>query len=352
MTNSWRGGTVISKKPLAHNAIAESETRVLEAVIWLPVGKYFSEVNGEVFEVTEDSSMTASDKTNYWTSSQESSFFDSETTDHTVLSYAMTQAQRCHRRILLGSVRAFQKIYRRYKKDFLTTNLWAYLALKKHLRRYLEYVRGMIAHRKASTIASLYRMHTSRRVYRLHLSCIVLLQCAIRKFLAKRYSAILRRSRILVIRVLARYSIRRQVIRQRKARLIQCLYRRHLAILKRNRQLVHRRIFRALKRWLKHNVKVRTRVEELGRQQLERDLMSEAEEYQREYLRQAEAEQRRKIREKLFQVERKRNGMAIILQRNYRRHFHQQRYRILCRGVSKLQVPPSLLLPSSPLTPA
>jgi hypothetical protein len=382
MTSSWRGrgSILVSKRPSPSTPAipeggaergVERETRVLEAVIWLPVGKYFSEVNGEVFEVTEEKdsdSLTKlkqiSKKTNnYWSSpeedqeqqelekEQEQEQQEEKEDKPLELSYAMTQAQRCHRRILLGSVRAFQKIYRRYKKDFLTTNLWAYLALKRHLRRYLEYVRVVIAQKKASMIGSMFRMHAARRVYLHSISCVVRLQSVIRRFLARRRAAVKRRSWLFVLRVITRYAIRWRVIRERKVKVVQCFYRQHLARVRRNRQLVNRRMFKALKRWLRGNEKMRRHLEEREREEKEREKMSEVEERQREEMKRIEREEKRKLREKLFQVERKRNGMAMIIQRNYRRHLCQERYRILSRGVAKLQVPrPSSPSPSSSVT--
>jgi hypothetical protein len=340
MTQSWRGGPALgSNKQLQQiPSIVEVETRVLEAVIWLPVGKYYSEVTGEVFEINE---VASASETSYWDPKEAVVSTDSEapmSNQSTLLSYSLSQAQRCHRRILLGSIRAFQKIYRRYKKDFLTNNLWAYLALKRHLRRYLEYIRGVIRQRRATAIAAAYRRHAARQMFHQTMSCLIFIQCVCRRYLAKLRSGIMKRARLVLIQVLTRYLIKRRQLRQVKACHIQCLYRRHLAILRRNKRLVHRRIYRALRRWLKRNIRLRAHLKELRREQIARETMEELEASQREYLRLAEAEEKRKIREKIQRVERKRNGMAMIIQRNVRSQQEQRRYLALRRGVTKLQV--------------
>ena len=224
------------------------------AEIWLPAGKYYSEVDGAVFVVKPMIDNECSDDS--WNNvspeflNNDSKSFTRASPDVDYFDYTEEQTRKCHRRIVMSSVRAFQKIYRRYKKNFLRDNIWAYLTLKRIFRRVLKRIRHKIAVRRAAQIQSVIRMQRQRRAYKHEQKKIQLCNKVMRRYVAKVHMRRVFGSTELIRAFVRRWLRRRRIRRNAAAVVIQLMARRMFARKVYFTKLFERRLSKRAKRYV------------------------------------------------------------------------------------------------------
>lgn len=280
--------------------------------IWLPLGRYYSEIDGAVFSIVE-SSASSYDHAPFVKNKLTQRVDDVES-PCIVLSYREDKVWKCHNRLIMSSVRAFQKIYRRYKKEFLTENLWAYLTLKRGLKRSLNRCRLRIKARYLTKIQSWYRKIKMRLLYIDIVKKFKRLQKAL-------HAAHIRRNLIrnfemkkIVRRSLVRYHLRRKGRRQRAALKIQCAYRSHLALKIYSRYLFNLRVTKRIKIFLRGFRKRFKIMKQKKRELHENMIMNQEENYMRQFLIDEIAHARYMLELKIAAVLKRRHDMATKLE--------------------------------------
>jgi hypothetical protein len=317
-------------------------TAHLKATIWLPVGKYYSEVTGEVFSIDEDDRIDST-RNQYWDKASDgASAGKKEGNEPLEFVYSQHLAMKCHNRILSGSVKAFQKIYRHYKKDFLIANLWAFLALKKGLKRLLKRIRVKIADRSATRVQAYYRMRRAKNRHSTMRVCTVCAQAVIRKFLAIRRAKMLKRKWALIIRNTRWYAKRRRNKRRNGSIVIQCAFRCYQARVCYTNKLFRRRVLLKAKWWFLKVKKITlTRLAheaELRREATENIIMAKEEKYMRDYeIKLAEFKQYL-LRRRVAEVESNRMQKALNLQKTFRGFRERQALKNAQKIILRLQV--------------
>lgn len=140
-----------------------------DATMYVPLGKYYSEVDGSVFEVVNDE----------WSLSSEP----------LVLKYTEHFALKCHSRIVNASTNVFKKMYRRFKKDFLARNYGAMMLIRRQTFKALARARERIRVKKATKIQSIFRMAAVYNEYKIMRRGFITLQIKFkgRKFMRLRH---------------------------------------------------------------------------------------------------------------------------------------------------------------------
>jgi hypothetical protein len=317
--------------------------QIMQAQIYLPVGKYYSEVDGGIFAIVEDKKNAELEQVHHWAHTDPITL-SSEESSGTKLTYRGALALKCHNRVLLNSVRSFQKIYRRYKKDFIAKNLWAYLALKTAARRYIAYIRQSIRIKKAIRMQSVYRGWTQAKRYHYVLKCVIRIQSRIRGYLASKLVSLRRSKKDILIRSLRRYRFARLQYRNQAVIKIQCSLRQSRARKVLGRLLMKRRMHKRILRWLRWCRKSFLKKKEIAAEEKARLALNREEMYTRTYLKLKVIADREILKKKVAIVENHRKRQATRIQKVFRGKRVRQNLLIAIQGLSRLQVriPPPL----------
>lgn len=313
------GGMDRLDKPVKRKS---ESTSFLKATIWLPVGKYYSEVTGDVFTIEEDDT-PHNTRNDYWDKASELITSQRKAPKESVeIVYTQHLALKCHNRILSGSVKAFQKIYRHYKKDFLIANLWAYLALKKGLKRLLNRVRVKIANRSATRVQAFYRMRKQKSKLATMRVCVICAQTMIRRWLSIRRAKMLKKKRDLIVRNVRWYAKTRRRKRLNAALVVQCSYRCYCARVVYTSKLFNRRVNLKAKWWFLKVKKITlarlAHEAEIAREARENEHMAAEETFMRDFIIRLAEYKRYMIRRRAAAVESNRMNKAVMLQSHFR----------------------------------
>ena len=111
--------------------------------IYVPLGVYYSEVDGEIVSFDED---------------------ESGGKEYTI-KYSEKLSLKCHSRIIKQSINLFQKLYRKYKKNYLSGNFGVMILIRKRFAVLISEARDRIIYKKVRKIQSIIRMHQARVRY-------------------------------------------------------------------------------------------------------------------------------------------------------------------------------------------
>ena len=342
--------SVLEKNTSANKSMMES-TKILTfyctGEIYLPVGKYYSEVDGAVFSVEAMQDDTCSDET--WSNmsreylhEDDSRNIEASSTSADYIDYTEAQTRKCHRRIVMSSVRAFQKIYRRYKKNFLRDNIWAYLTLKRSFRVVLKRIRATIATRHAVRIQRHYRMWSTRRKYLAQKEKAIVCASIMRRYIARKLSHKVFCSTQLIKKFVRGWLRRRALRRYNAALAIQLLFRRVIARTAYVNKLFERRLKKRARRYVAYvrkQILLRKEVQdELHREHMERLSMDGEYQWMIDYLREKDEYEKRAIRQKVQQLEKKLSKKATIVQKHARGFGYRIKLMRITKSVIVLQV--------------
>lgn len=339
-TNSKNVSAAVNKMKAAGPEIREQNYRVLYTTVWLPVGKYYSEVDGGVFEVKQGSHQ----KVELPFSSaqiQDTCAFQNEG-DALILTCHEEQSIKCHRRLVLKSVKAFQKIYRRYKKSFLMDYMWAYMVLRRGFRKVIARIRHTIRCRHATTVQSWIRMARARHAFVQTKRRVLRAQTFARVWTARRKLKKMAEVRKRIQKNMVKWFVNHKKYKRNCIVMIQCFFR----VCKANKVLkylrLQKRIDRVILKWIrkvKYQLEVKRYWEYIAYlEACERYYMEVEELYMINFL-YAEKEQNRRIAEELAQrFEMKRNCMCVIIQKYVRRFIVKTKLARAEKQIRHLQV--------------
>ena len=111
--------------------------------IFVPLGVYYSEVDGEIVSFDED---------------------ESGGKEYTI-NYSEKLSLKCHARIIKQSINLFQKLYRKYKKNYLSGNFGVMIFIRKRFAVLISEARDRIIYKRTRKIQSIIRMHQARVRY-------------------------------------------------------------------------------------------------------------------------------------------------------------------------------------------
>jgi hypothetical protein len=342
-----QGAAVTHSGKLRKSKVASKKLKqnVIVTIAWLPVGRYFSEVDGSTFAISDQiaetsyaqcfSSRDSAIEMQYSPrASSERFFFGGQ--------YSELQSIKAHKRIINRSIRGFQMIYRRYKKTFLYDKMIAYMVMKRAAHNFCNWAREKVRMNKIIKVQAFMRMATIRRQYRVFWKCAVFIQVRIRILLARR--ARKRRAAALHTLVCAISSWAYRWRRQRflAARKIQTAFRRYAAERLRALMLIAKRCRKRFLKFMAH-IKAKVRMAQVVKmtrkaEQMERELMSDEDNHMRLHVKWCKEQERIRLKEKIARIERRRALAASRIQGLLRGVRYRRRLGDGTRAVIRLQV--------------
>ena len=137
----------------------------------IPVGKYYSETTGEIVNIYPPSKTHVDGTMNDLT--------------ETRVRLKERLSLKNHKRITLKTVSLFQRIFRRYQKNYAERKVAVYLTLRMGLRRVLKRIRKKIANRKATKIQAIWCMYKAKQNLQIAKNSTVVIQSRMRVVIAK-----------------------------------------------------------------------------------------------------------------------------------------------------------------------
>lgn len=324
-TGAISSSTTGNSKPFARakrkNEPKKSGRRVIVSLIWLPVGQYYSEVDGSVFSVSDSRHLnfiretSPRDLVEALPSAQETTVkerlvFGGEVNQRAVI--------KCHRRLIKSSIRGFQMIYRRYKKTFLFDKMRAYMVMRRGARNFCDWARQAVRKRKVIKLQSWLRMRRDYHNYRTYWTSIVLIQSRLRVFLAQLLIKKLRKAQMILYVAMIHWYARCKRKRYNAAVSIQLMYRLAAARKKKDRLIFAQRCKRLFVRYIRR-IKTKIRLANAAKLARRREYgeclaMAYEEEHAAKHLLWVKAEQRKLIELRLEAIALRKFAAATKLQ--------------------------------------
>jgi len=157
----------VNKSPQTGSNAQRELPTFADTIMYVPLGKYYSEIDGSVFEVVSD---------------------EYSRSNPIVLKYTEPLTLKCHARIIDASVNIFKKMYRKFRKDYLARNFGAMLLIRRQTVKALERARERIRIRKATLIQSVFRMSPVYNDYKIMRRGFLTLQILFKSKKMKRMS--------------------------------------------------------------------------------------------------------------------------------------------------------------------
>jgi hypothetical protein len=335
------GGSKRGKKKTEHQ---KTHNRVTASVLWLPVGQYYSEVDGSVFSVVDKDHLAFLRDTPAGDLMGAVPELDLPPLNDRLIfggEYTQISVVKCHKRLIKRSIRGFQMIYRRYKKTFLFDKMCAYMIMRRGARNFCNWAREEVMKKKIVKLQSWIRMAKVCRGYKAYWSSILFIQTRLRILLARLRLKKIKKSQRVIYTTIVRYHARKERRRFTAARAIQMAYRRKAAINKKDCLIFAKRCKKLFLRYI-NRIKAKVRIVNAAklnraREEGERQGMAGEERWVGLHALWQRAETRRLVEVRLEEIARRRYAAATRMQAFCRGPLLRQRLERGKWAVGKLQ---------------
>lgn len=321
----------------------KTKQRVATSLIWLPIGKYYSEVDGSVFYVKDN------DHLKFIRETAPADLMGTTPVETTVADRLIFGGEvrepaivKCHMRLVKNSIRGFQMIYRRYKKTFLFDKMCAYMVMRRGAKRFCDWARNEVRQKKIIKLQSWLRMTKVLREYKHFWASTVFIQTRLRIVLARLRLRKMKKARKVIYKYIASWYFRLKMKQHTAALIIQMMFRRAAAIKKKDCLIFAKRCKKLFVRYI-GRIKAKIRMVNAakvarGREQDECMFMAREEQHVLKHLQWLKAEQRRLIELRLKAIAKKRDAAATKIQASCRGPLLRMRRHRGIHALIRLQV--------------